>query len=368
VPLASFSSGPKELSRGGVAEAAGLGGYVIFTPLLSDNEFPSLAQIHRTSGALHIYQDHAEAGPIARLPTPVQDEHDQTHMPPSRRISITATPHAKSPTSVKDEHDPTHTPRTKSSTPVGVEIRRPNSAPLSALTVEDEVANPHDLELAPRSELINFPTPPAATACTLLKDKQTSEDDFEHVSPSPSASQDSPSSGPMVLFQDFKTIVQAFTRHGQKRVRKIIRTTTLHKAAIQWEEELAILRAISHPHVVKPIAWSAENRSIDFDHKGIDLSKFKDVDKVFHVDTHLAAVQRRIFSQIAASIKHLHAHDIMHRDIKSHNILLSDDHRTARLCDFGHAHVGGKWRGGGTEWYIPPEVITNGTSGPAADI
>jgi serine/threonine protein kinase len=100
----------------------------------------------------------------------------------------------------------------------------------------------------------------------------------------------------------------------------------------------------------------------------MDLSKFKDVDKVFHVDTHLAAVQRRIFSQMAATIKHLHAHDIMHRDIKPHNILLSDDHRTARLCDFGHAHVGGKWRGGGTEWYIPPEVITNGTSGPAADI
>jgi hypothetical protein len=346
----------------------------VFTPLLGDNELPSLAQIHRTSSALQdIYLGHAEARPVARLPTPVEDQHDRTQMPLSRRISMTAKPHAKSSTPIEDKHDPTYmspsqriimaaTPHTKSFTPVEVEVHRPTSAPLSTSTIEDEVANRHDFEP------IKFSTPPTARACTLFKDKQTSEDDFELVSPSPSASQDSPSSGPTVLFQDFKTIVHAFTRHGHKRIRKIIRTTTLHKAAMQWEGELAILRAISHPHVVKPIAWSASQRSIDFDHGGIDLSKFKDVDAVFHVDTDLAAVQRRIFSQMGATIKHIHDRDIIHRDIKPHNILLSDDHKIARLCDFGHAHAGGKWRGGGTEWYIPPEVITNGTSGPAADI
>ncbi|KAF1910994.1 kinase-like domain-containing protein, partial [Ampelomyces quisqualis] len=72
--------------------------------------------------------------------------------------------------------------------------------------------------------------------------------------------------------------------------------------------------------------------------------------------------------QTALALKHLHDRKIMHRDIKPGNILLSDDHQTARLCDFGHAHIGGNWRGGGTEWYIPPEVLTIGTFDAAGDI
>jgi tRNA A-37 threonylcarbamoyl transferase component Bud32 len=336
----------------------------VFTPLLSDNESPSLAQIHRTFGALqHIRVSHGEARPIASLSTPVEDEHDRACMPPPRRISMTATPHAKSSTPVEVED---HRPNVHGQNEP--KPQRDNSAPLSTQTVEDEVANWHDLKLAPWSKLVEFSTPPTTRARTLLDDEETGEDDLTLVSPSPSPLQDSSGSGSAVLFQDFKTIVYAFTRNGQKRVRKTIRTMTLHKAAMQWEEELAILKAISHPHVVKPIAWSAEKRSIDFEHGGKDLSKFKDVDNVFHVNTDPAAVQGRIFSQMAATIKHIHAHNIMHRDIKPHNILLSDNYQIARLCDFGHAHIGGKWRGGGTEWYIPPEVITNGTSGPAADI
>ncbi|KAH3939691.1 hypothetical protein HBH98_244410 [Parastagonospora nodorum] len=336
----------------------------VFTPLLNDKELPSLEQIHQTFGALrHIRLGRVEARPIARLSTPFEDEHDRAYMPPSRRISMTAAPHAKSSTPAEFE---IHRPNVPGQNEP--ELQRDNSAPLSTPTVEDKVTNQHDLELAPWPKLVNFSTPPTAKARTLFEDEETGEDDFKVVSPLPSPLQDSFGSHPAVLFQDSKTIVHAFTRNGQKRVRKTIRTMTLHKAAMQWEGELAILKAISHPHVVKLIAWSAEKRSIDFEHGGIDLSKFKDVDNLFHVNTDLAAVQRSIFSQMAATIKHIHAHNIMHRDIKPHNILLSDDHQIARLCDFGHAHIGGKWRGGGTEWYIPPEVITNGTSGPAADI
>jgi hypothetical protein len=126
-------------------------------------------------------------------------------MPLSRRISMTAKPHAKSSTPIEDKHDLIYmllsqriiiaaTPHTKSSTPVKVEVHRLTLALLLTSTIEDEVANRHDFEP------IKFSTPPTARACTLFKDKQTSKDDFELVSPLLSALQDSPSSGPTVLF------------------------------------------------------------------------------------------------------------------------------------------------------------------------
>jgi hypothetical protein len=175
---------------------------------LSDNKLPSLAQTNRTSGALqHIRLSHAEARPTARLSTPVEDEHDRAHMPPSRHISMTATPHAKSYTPVEVE---IHRPNAPSQNEP--ELQRDNSAPLSTSTVEDEVANRHDLELAPWSKLVKFPTPPTARARTLFEDENTGEDDFELVSPSPSPLQDSFSSSSAVIFQDLKIIVHAFTR------------------------------------------------------------------------------------------------------------------------------------------------------------
>jgi mitogen-activated protein kinase kinase kinase len=37
-----------------------------------------------------------------------------------------------------------------------------------------------------------------------------------------------------------------------------------------------------------------------------------------------------------SSIAYLHGHDIVHRDIKSHNFLV-DENYTVKLCDFGLA-------------------------------
>jgi hypothetical protein len=86
-----------------------------------------------------------------------------------------------------------------------LELQRDKSAPLSTPTVEDEVANRHDLELTPWSELGKFSTPPTARARTLFEDEETGEDDFELLSPSPSPLQDSFGSGPAVLFQDLRS-------------------------------------------------------------------------------------------------------------------------------------------------------------------
>ncbi|KAG8566653.1 hypothetical protein GDO81_013335 [Engystomops pustulosus] len=71
--------------------------------------------------------------------------------------------------------------------------------------------------------------------------------------------------------------------------------------------------------------------------------------------------------QVLQGLKHLHAENILHGDIKAENVLLSDNGKTVYLCDFGHAvHLpasGCKTRlltGDhipGTETHMAPEIL-----------
>ena len=46
---------------------------------------------------------------------------------------------------------------------------------------------------------------------------------------------------------------------------------------------------------------------------------------------------KNVFKQVALGIKYLHERDIVHRDIKLENIMLSrkDEYCTAKISDFG---------------------------------
>lgn len=68
--------------------------------------------------------------------------------------------------------------------------------------------------------------------------------------------------------------------------------------------------------------------------------------------------RHKVSTDIARGLFYLHAHDILHLDLKSENILIGDD-GTAQLCDFGLAKIKresdkfSKGAGGTISWIAP---------------
>ena len=64
---------------------------------------------------------------------------------------------------------------------------------------------------------------------------------------------------------------------------------------------------------------------------------------------------------IASGMEHLHSHDIMHRDLKSPNVLLS--HGYVKVCDFGTARrmtgTSVSTKQAGTYRWMAPEISEN---------
>ncbi|MEU4445352.1 serine/threonine-protein kinase [Actinosynnema sp. NPDC050801] len=81
-----------------------------------------------------------------------------------------------------------------------------------------------------------------------------------------------------------------------------------------------------------------------------------------------------IGAQVAGVLAHVHANDVVHRDVKPSNILLDATGRRAYLADFGlalQAQVTRVTRSGilvGTAGYLAPEQVRGGDVLPAADV
>ena len=122
---------------------------------------------------------------------------------------------------------------------------------------------------------------------------------------------------------------------------KEIRVSHLKRSEVQAaEKEAAILSSMRHAHIIKYVRSFVENAHIcivmEFAAGG-DLKKEIDA----RVEQHrlfLEADALKILAQILSALQHIHQKHILHRDIKTQNIFLTEG-GDVKLGDFGVARV-----------------------------
>lgn len=77
--------------------------------------------------------------------------------------------------------------------------------------------------------------------------------------------------------------------------------------------------------------------------------------------------------KIIKCLQYLHSKNIIHRDVKPENILLSGDYQILKICDFGFARFMPEKEYDLTEyvatrWYRSPELLVGEPYGKAADL
>eukprot|EP01127_Copromyxa_protea_P013876 TRINITY_DN377_c0_g1_i2.p1 TRINITY_DN377_c0_g1~~TRINITY_DN377_c0_g1_i2.p1 ORF type:complete len:719 (-),score=97.77 TRINITY_DN377_c0_g1_i2:520-2355(-) len=126
--------------------------------------------------------------------------------------------------------------------------------------------------------------------------------------------------------------------------------------------EIQIMRKVKHDNIlsIQEVVWAGEGDCIDaylvMDLYNFDLRKL--IDKIC-VQFSPAEV-KHLFRQIARGVAYLHANNLLHRDLKTENILV-DLHGNLKICDFGLSRTFTTRKAYTpvvvTLWYRPPELL-----------
>lgn len=135
------------------------------------------------------------------------------------------------------------------------------------------------------------------------------------------------------------------------------------------EAEFTALHKLDHPNIIKLYESYEDEECVHFvmEHcKGGDMSSaMHHMEKPFEEKRVIL-----IIHQLLSAIQHMHAHDIVHRDIKCENILFKSNNQndlSIKICDFGlsrHLKTGMNSMGSkklhevvGSPYYMAPEII-----------
>ncbi|KAF9989536.1 hypothetical protein BGZ75_006083 [Mortierella antarctica] len=113
------------------------------------------------------------------------------------------------------------------------------------------------------------------------------------------------------------------------------------------KREIEIIQQLRHKHIVQ--FYHVQQDMIVMEYvEGGSLEE-----TIVRNDLKTWEIKTQIAKDISLGLAHLHSQGIIHCDIKSSNILLTQ-HKEARICDFGHAiRVGESGQGGTLQWMAP---------------
>lgn len=141
--------------------------------------------------------------------------------------------------------------------------------------------------------------------------------------------------GPKISQGGYSIVVKGSFRGTEVAVKKIFDPVITDKLREEMDTEIVMLTKLRHPHIVLMMGYSrkAPNLFIIF-----ELLKRGSLFDILHrsKDKINDAQKLKICLQIAKSLQYIHMSKIVHRDVKSLNVLL-DENMNAKLCDFGIA-------------------------------
>jgi len=169
------------------------------------------------------------------------------------------------------------------------------------------------------------------------------------------------------------SIVYAATWRGQSvaykcfKLRDIVGSTKTEsdkeesqKKYRDFEIELNLLANLNHPHIIRFYGAVLSPRRVGF---LMELCSQGELKEFLQKTVDYAMEQKiRMMREIASAMDFLHHNNVIHRDLKCQNVLVTEEEST-RLMDFGlsrkieETSMASKTSGIGTSYYMAPEMV-----------
>ena len=149
-----------------------------------------------------------------------------------------------------------------------------------------------------------------------------------------------------------------------------------------FQNEAVALDRVRHPNIISRLGHGTArdlNGTI-FHYLVLEYMAGGDLQKLCREKILTLQSAMNFIEQVCAGLAHAHRHDVIHRDIKPQNLLLTSDREIVKIADFGVARVhvsDAPITRVGTNIYAPPEhspmtagddIVMAGSLTPAADI
>lgn len=150
-----------------------------------------------------------------------------------------------------------------------------------------------------------------------------------------------------------------------------------------FQNEAVAIDRVRHPNIISRLGHGTARdlSGTVFHYLVLEYLEGGDLQKASRGNSYTLKQSLRYVEQVCAGLRHAHQHDIIHRDIKPQNLLLTKDRDTVKIADFGVArivHGDSPITRVGTNIYAPPEhsplnfdadgVMTVAKLTPSADI